>query len=74
MASIEWPEAISALHAGHLPCSAGENRMLRIIASLADGIPVNLRETPLSLRRHRDHPHLQAIARDQNRILNYLPL
>jgi hypothetical protein len=49
MASIEWPEAISALHAGHLPCSAGENRMLRIIASLADGIPVNLRETRTGL-------------------------
>ncbi|HEY6856875.1 MAG TPA: hypothetical protein VI194_11785 [Mycobacterium sp.] len=44
MASVEWPEAISPLVAGHLPCY-GENRMLRIIASLADGIPVNLRET-----------------------------
>jgi hypothetical protein len=45
MAAIEWPEAIRALNAGRLPCSGGENHMLRIIASLADGIPVNLRDT-----------------------------
>ena len=45
MASIDWPEAISALDAGRLPCSGGENRILRIIASLAVGIPVDLRET-----------------------------
>lgn len=28
-----------------LPCSGGEQRMLRITASLADGIPVDLRDT-----------------------------
>ena len=45
MAAIDWPQAITALDAGHLPSSGGENRMLRIIASLADGIPVSLRDT-----------------------------
>jgi hypothetical protein len=45
MAAIDWPQAITALDAGHLPSSSGENRMLRIIASLADGIPVSLRDT-----------------------------
>jgi hypothetical protein len=29
---------------GSLPCSGGENRMLRLAASLAAGIPVNLRD------------------------------
>jgi len=35
MANIDWPAAISTLTAGHLPCSAGERRMLRLIASIA---------------------------------------
>jgi hypothetical protein len=42
--AVDWPEAISALNAGRLPCSGGERRMLRIAASLADGIPVDLRD------------------------------
>ena len=44
MAAIDWPAAITALGAS-LPCSGGEQRMLRITASLADGIPVDLRDT-----------------------------
>ena len=28
-----------------LPCSGGEQRLLKITASLADGIPVDLRDT-----------------------------
>ena len=42
LAVIDWPAAIAALD-GSLPCS-GENRMLRLAASLAAGIPVNLRD------------------------------
>jgi hypothetical protein len=45
MAEVDWPAAISALDAGTLPCSGGEQRMLRLAASLAGGIPVNLRDT-----------------------------
>lgn len=41
MALIDWPAAIRALDAS-LPSSGGEKRMLRITASLADGIPVDL--------------------------------
>jgi hypothetical protein len=41
VAVIDWPAAISALGSS-LPCSGGEQRMLRITASLADGIPVDL--------------------------------
>ena len=44
MSAIDWPEAITALEAGRLPCSGGESRMLKIAASLAGGIPVNLRD------------------------------
>ncbi len=42
LAAIDWPAAITALGAG-LPCSGGEQRMLQLAASLAAGIPVNLR-------------------------------
>ena len=41
---IDWPAAIAALGSS-LPCSGGEQRMLRITASMADGIPVDLRDT-----------------------------
>jgi hypothetical protein len=44
VAAVDWPAAITALDAGHLPCSSGENRILKIIASLAEGIPVDLRD------------------------------
>jgi hypothetical protein len=44
MAAIDWPAAITALDNGGLPCSGGERRVLRLAASLADGIPVNLRD------------------------------
>jgi hypothetical protein len=43
MATIDWPATIAALNTGHLPCSGGEQRVLRLAASLADGIPVDLR-------------------------------
>ena len=44
MAPINWPKAINALDHGQLPCSGGEGRMLRLVASLAQGIPVDLRD------------------------------
>ena len=42
MAVIDWAGAITALDAGELPCSGSEGRMLRLAASLADGIAVDL--------------------------------
>lgn len=45
MAPIQWPEALAALDRGQLPCSGGEGRMLRLGASLAEGTPVDLRDT-----------------------------
>lgn len=45
LASIEWTSAITALDTSTLPCSSGEQRMLRLAASIADGTPVSLRDT-----------------------------
>jgi len=44
MAEIDWGAAINALDTGELPCSGGEGRILRLAASLASGIPVDLRD------------------------------
>lgn len=44
MANIDWNAAITALHAGELPCSGGERRILELSSSLAGGIPVDLRD------------------------------
>ena len=43
-AAIDWEAAITALDAGELPSSAGEKRMLRLAASLADQVTVSLGE------------------------------
>jgi hypothetical protein len=44
LASIDWEAAVTALHAGELPASGGERRMLLLAASIA-GTPVSLCET-----------------------------
>ena len=49
MAAIDWDAAITALHVGELPCSGGERRVLELSASLAGGIPVDLREAVTGL-------------------------
>ena len=42
MAAIDWDAAVTALAAGELPSSSGEQKMLRIAASLAGQAPVIL--------------------------------
>jgi hypothetical protein len=49
MADIDWDAAIAALHADELRCSGGERRILQLSASLAGGIPVDLRDAVTSL-------------------------
>jgi hypothetical protein len=49
MAAIDWDSAITALNAGYLPCSGGERRILLLSASLAGGIPVDLRDAVTGL-------------------------
>jgi hypothetical protein len=44
MAVIDWAAAVAALGTS-LPSSGGERRMLKLTASLADGIPVDLQDT-----------------------------
>jgi hypothetical protein len=44
MVAVDFTAAAGALCAGALACSAGERRVLQIAASLAAGVPVDLRE------------------------------
>jgi hypothetical protein len=55
---IEWTAAINALDRD-LACSGGEARLLRIAASLARGIPVDLRDAVSGL----DHVNTALVAR-----------
>lgn len=43
MASLDFVAAACALEAGVLPCSSGEGQVLRLAASIAAGVPVDLR-------------------------------
>lgn len=49
LAEIDWQAAITGRDTGQLPCSGGENRILRVAASIAAGIPVDLQDTLSSL-------------------------
>jgi hypothetical protein len=49
MAAIDWEAAITALTSGDLPSSGGERRVLQLSASLAGGIPVDLRDAVTGL-------------------------
>jgi len=60
-AIVDWPSAITALDTGDLPCSAGEQRMLRMTASLADGLPVDLRDTITGIDNHNVQLLLKAV-------------
>ncbi len=48
VAVIDWRAVVTALGTS-LPCSSGEQRMLKITASLADGIPVDLQDTVVGI-------------------------
>ena len=61
MATIDWPAAITALTAGHLPSSGSEQRMLRLIASIAHGIPVDLQQTLTGIDDHNIQLLLRAV-------------
>ena len=43
-AAVDWEAAATALAVGELPCSGGERRVLLLAASLAGGLPVDLRD------------------------------
>ncbi len=49
MADIDWNAAIAALHAGEIPCSGGERRILELSSSLAGGTLIDLRDAVTGL-------------------------
>jgi hypothetical protein len=44
MAFIDWVEVAAAVRARRLPCSGSEGQILRIAASIGEGVPVDLGE------------------------------
>jgi hypothetical protein len=52
MAAVDWDAAAAALTAGELLCSRGEQRILKLAASLAGGIPVDLNDAVTGLDQH----------------------
>jgi hypothetical protein len=60
-AAIEWDAAITALNGSGLPCSGGERRILLLAASLAGGIPVDLRDAVTGLDHDNTSRLLTAI-------------
>ena len=61
MAAICWPEAVAALDCGQLSGSGSQNRILRLAASLADGIPVDLQNAVSGLDDTNLHHVVTAI-------------
>jgi len=61
MATIDWDAAATALGNGELPCSGGERRIFMLSASLAAGIPVDLRDATTGLDHRNIHHLLTAI-------------
>jgi hypothetical protein len=48
-AVIDWLAVWAALEDGHLPCSSGERQVLRVAVSIAEGVPIDLRDAVTSL-------------------------
>ncbi len=59
MAEIDWQAVITSRDAGQLPCSGGENRIIRLAASIAAGIPVDLNHALSGL----DHNSITLVTR-----------
>jgi len=51
LAAVDWSAAVKALVAGGLACSGSEGRVLRIAASIAAGVPVDLGDCLSTLDR-----------------------
>jgi hypothetical protein len=44
LASVDWAGAVAGLRSGRLACSRSQGQVLAIAASMADGVPVDLRD------------------------------
>jgi hypothetical protein len=62
LASADSEAAVTALHAGELPASGGERRMLLLAASIAGGTPVSLYDTLPGIDRRNATFVVKAIA------------
>ena len=62
LASADWEAAVTALHAGELPASGGERRMLLLAASIAGGIPVSLYDALPGIDRRNASLVVSAVA------------
>jgi hypothetical protein len=62
LASTDWEAAVTALHAGDLPASGGERRMLLLASSLAGGTPVSLNDTLAGIDRRNASLVVSAVA------------
>jgi hypothetical protein len=62
LASIDWEAAVTALHAGELPASGGERRMLLLAASIAGGTPVSLNDALPGIDRRNASLAVRAVA------------
>lgn len=49
MAFVDWSRVVARLKGGRLACSSGEGQVLRLCASLAEGVPVDLADALTSL-------------------------
>lgn len=62
LAAIDWEAAVAALHAGELPASGGERRMLLLAASIAAGTLVNLNDALPGIDRRNAYLVVSAAA------------
>jgi hypothetical protein len=62
LASTDWEAAVTALHAGELPASGGERRMLLLAASIAGGTPISLNDALPGIGRRNAGLVVRAIA------------
>ena len=62
LAATDWEAAAAALHAGELPASGGERRILLLAASIAGGIPVSLNDILPGIDRRNANLVVRAIA------------
>jgi hypothetical protein len=62
LAATDWEAAVTALHAGELPVSGGERRMLLLAASIAAGTPVDLNDALPGIDRRNASLTVRAVA------------
>ena len=62
LASADWEAAVTALHAGQLPASGGERRMLLLASSIACGTPVSLSDTLVGIDHRNASLVVSAVA------------